>query len=138
MTAAVGVPAGVEARRYVVRRDAPWPAPVHAYVVDSRGAELPLVHVERHSPDGFEYGYGGSGPADLALSILVDFFDLEGAPDRLPVSYQGFKWHFIASADRTASSFEIPGAAIAAWIRHELERRPATDGARSTQSTGGT
>ena len=34
-----------------------------------------LVHgvaheFRRHSPDGFEWGYGGSGPADLALNIL--------------------------------------------------------------------
>lgn len=27
-------------------------------------------HTQHHSPDGFEIGYGGSGPADLALSIL--------------------------------------------------------------------
>lgn len=25
-----------------------------------------------HSPDGFEWGYGGSGPAQLALAILLD------------------------------------------------------------------
>jgi hypothetical protein len=25
-----------------------------------------------HSPDGFNYGYGGSGPAQLALAILAD------------------------------------------------------------------
>lgn len=35
----------------------------------------PLRHVELHSPDGFECGYGGSGPADLALSILADHLD---------------------------------------------------------------
>jgi len=35
----------------------------------------PLRHVGIHSPDGFEWGYGGSGPADLALSILADLFD---------------------------------------------------------------
>jgi len=26
-----------------------------------------------HSPDGFEWGYGGSGPAQLALAIYQDF-----------------------------------------------------------------
>ncbi len=31
----------------------------------------PLRHVNYHSPDGFEWGYVGSGPADLALSILA-------------------------------------------------------------------
>lgn len=35
----------------------------------------PLTHVSYHSPDGFEWGYGGSGPADLALAILTDWFE---------------------------------------------------------------
>lgn len=34
-----------------------------------------LFHKVYHSPDGFEWGYGGSGPADLALSILYDYLD---------------------------------------------------------------
>ncbi|NNG66444.1 hypothetical protein HKI81_04215 [Caldanaerobacter subterraneus] len=39
---------------------------------DERGnaiANIPQVIVS-HSPSGFEWGYGGSGPADLALNIL--------------------------------------------------------------------
>jgi hypothetical protein len=40
--------------------------------------EKPVVEGVRHiwsvhSPDGFEWGYGGSGPADLALNILGMF-----------------------------------------------------------------
>jgi len=31
-----------------------------------------LPHIIRHSPTGMEWGYGGSGPADLARSILID------------------------------------------------------------------
>ena len=31
-----------------------------------------LRHVVRHSPDGFGWGYEGSGPADLARSLLID------------------------------------------------------------------
>ena len=84
-------------------------------------SERPLAHVIRHSPDGFEYGYGGSGPADLARSILIDVFGLHSAPDRLPISYQAFKWRFVATADRDASSLEISGAAIAAWVHDQLE-----------------
>lgn len=33
----------------------------------------PLNHIVRHSPTGFEWGYMGSGPSDLSLSILVDY-----------------------------------------------------------------
>ena len=29
-----------------------------------------VPHVRYHSPTGYECGYGGSGPADLALSVL--------------------------------------------------------------------
>jgi hypothetical protein len=38
----------------------------------------PLHHEVRHSPTGLAWGYGGSGPSDLALSLLVDHLD--GAP----------------------------------------------------------
>jgi len=34
-----------------------------------------LAHCKLHSPTGFEVGYGGSGPADTAASILADYFD---------------------------------------------------------------
>ena len=33
-----------------------------------------LAHCNLHSPTGFEIGYGGSGPADTAASILADYF----------------------------------------------------------------
>ena len=35
--------------------------------------EEPLVHVKFHS-SGFEFGYMGSGPADLGLSIMANVF----------------------------------------------------------------
>lgn len=47
----------------------------------------PLVHRVRHSPTGMNWGYGGSGPADLALSIL---WDHTGGPVA-PAIYQKFK-----------------------------------------------
>jgi hypothetical protein len=36
------------------------------------GQRRPLRHVVRHSPTGYEWNYAGSGPADLARSILVE------------------------------------------------------------------
>ena len=51
---------------------------------DIASRELPLyLHIRNHSPTGFEWGYGGSGPAQLALAILVDHFTVDrgdGAP----------------------------------------------------------
>ena len=54
-----------------------------------------LKHICTHSPDGFEFGYAGSGPADLALSILVDVYgDIRqvGTP-----RYQQFKEDIIST-----------------------------------------
>jgi hypothetical protein len=31
-----------------------------------------LRHYVKHSPTGFSWGYGGSGPADLARCLLID------------------------------------------------------------------
>jgi hypothetical protein len=33
-------------------------------------SKAPLPHLVYHSPDGFEWGYAGSGPSDLARSIV--------------------------------------------------------------------
>ena len=46
--------------------------------------------VRNHSPDGFNWGYGGSGPAQLALALMLK---LTGSYD----SYQDFKWRFVAA-----------------------------------------
>jgi len=32
----------------------------------------PLPHHRKHSPDGFSWGYFGSGPAELARCLLID------------------------------------------------------------------
>ena len=36
-----------------------------------------LPHLVRHSPTGFEWGYAGSGPAELARCILLDVLGTE-------------------------------------------------------------
>jgi hypothetical protein len=79
--------------------------------------------VWNHSPDGFECGYAGSGPAQLALALLLQ----AGADDATAISlHQRFKaayvqhWHppFVVDVD------------IAAWIAAQ----PAGDRARPTPS----
>lgn len=46
-----------------------------------------------HSPTGFEWGYGGSGPAQLALSILADALHDDDLAVRL---HHKFKFEVIA------------------------------------------
>lgn len=48
--------------------------------------------LRNHSPDGFMWGYGGSGPAQLALAICIELFGKEAA-QRI---YQDFKFQLIA------------------------------------------
>lgn len=66
--------------------------------------------IKYHSPDGFEWGYGGSGPADLALNILALFTD-EDTAYRL---YQDFKWEFIATLPTAGG--EIKRDDILSWL----------------------
>lgn len=60
-----------------------------AAVVTVNGKRLPLrLKLRNHSPTGFAWGYSGSGPAQLALALLVDF--LGDAEEALRL-YQSFK-----------------------------------------------
>jgi hypothetical protein len=56
--------------------------------------DLPLrLDVFNHSPSGFEWGYLGSGPAQLALAILCDYL---GEPHLAVRFYQEFKEDIVA------------------------------------------
>ncbi len=52
----------------------------------------PRLDLFNHSPTGFAWGYGGSGPAQLALAILADCVGDEEALKY----YQDFKFAIIA------------------------------------------
>ncbi len=54
----------------------------------------PRNDLRNHSPDGFEWGYGGSGPSQLALALLAHHLSDDQAAFKL---YQDFKWMCIAS-----------------------------------------
>lgn len=87
-----------------------------AYVRGADGSHRRLQHIVYHSPTGFEWGYGGSGPADLARSILADAFDRTVA-DKY---YQEFKWAFIARLPFEGG--EIKRSEIVHWLRaHGVE-----------------
>jgi Family of unknown function (DUF6166) len=49
--------------------------------------------LRNHSPTGFEWGYGGSGPAQLALALCAD---ATGDDARALKVYQRFKWRCIS------------------------------------------
>jgi len=65
----------------------------HRVTVESMYEVTPLRHHVRHSPDGFCWGYGGSGPAELARCLLMDFLGTEPKE----YLYQDFKSQVIAN-----------------------------------------
>jgi Family of unknown function (DUF6166) len=63
------------------------------WIDDRPLSPLRSQRVWNHSPDGFNWGYGGSGPAQLALAILL----AAGIKKRRAVAlHQRFKWDVIA------------------------------------------
>lgn len=75
----------------------------------------PRNDLRNHSPDGFEWGYGGSGPAQLALAILADLFDDETALKY----YQDFKR---ACVSRIGSErWNLSEDAIKEWLKLEIQ-----------------
>jgi len=85
-----------------------------------------VAHLAHHSPSGFECGYGGSGPADLALSILAAFAPTraDGPTERLYkgarcsrfawMHHQRFKWELIATLPKEGGV--LRAADIREWI----------------------
>lgn len=63
-----------------------------------------------HSPTGFEWGYGGSGPAQLALALLADHFDVPSGnrgndlAERAIALHQQFKFAVVSGLDPLAWS----------------------------------
>lgn len=76
--------------------------------------QLPLhLDIVNHSPTGFCWGYGGSGPAQLALAILLDY--LRGDRERVMPMYQDFKFKVIAGLDQD-KPFTIDGRTVENFI----------------------
>lgn len=68
----------------------------------------PRLDIANHSPTGFAWGYLGSGPSQLALAILADYFD----DDRALRMYKSFK-HRLISRLPMAGCWRIHGNELA-------------------------
>jgi len=81
--------------------------------------ELPLYIDEvNHSPTGFNWGYTGSGPAQLAYAILRD----HGlSRDEANVVYMAFKRDVIARLDMSRG-FELTSEDIDRWLNSVIVR----------------
>lgn len=81
-------------------------------VVDPTGSR-PLPLHSRHSPTGHSWGYGGSGPAQLALDLLWDALGYE-PPSTL---YQHFKFEVVALWPQEAD-WVMTDDEIRDWVNH--------------------
>ena len=86
-------------------------------------APLPLrLDLGDHSPAGFAWGYGGAGPAQLALAILADFT----GNDRYAVAnHQSFKRDVIARLPE--DRWELWGEYVAVWVARHPRPLAASD-----------
>ncbi|MEM4227747.1 MAG: DUF6166 domain-containing protein [Candidatus Caldarchaeum sp.] len=96
-------------RKYVGTRDGGNTRVV--VVEDGKERDLdPRLDLRQHSPTGFEWGYAGSGPAQLALAILADLFGDQTATQH----YQQFKEEVIAGL--MTPEFELSEALVRTWL----------------------
>jgi hypothetical protein len=76
------------------------------------------LKVRKHSPAGFAWGYGGSGPAQLALAILLRCGVPAGTAQRV---HQDFKFEFIGGLPQNNGwRFEVN---VHEWVENKLAER---------------
>ena len=77
----------------------------------------PSLKLRDHSPDGFQWSYCGSGPAQLALALLLD---ATTDPEVAQEYYQDFKFDKVAT---WGESWQITRSEILLWIQFTKDQR---------------
>lgn len=89
----------------------------------------PRVDLWNHSAE-FEWGYGGSGPAQLALALLAD----ATGEDRLAVAlHQDFKFQFVGRLPK--EGFEMTAEEIETWAEQAAKKLDLSDWEESEGSS---
>ncbi len=107
-------------KSYVVTRSAKGARGNVVAMVATEGSLNKLRHIVVHSPDGFEMGYGGSGPADLALSILCDHLGVEKRDEQSEGFLRAWRLHQPFKREHVAphqNGFDIDEEQIDKWIK---------------------
>ncbi|WP_323174709.1 DUF6166 domain-containing protein [Natrialba sp. PRR66] len=78
------------------------------------------LELANHSPSGLEWGYGGSGPAQLALALLLDYTDNEEVALEV---YKAFKTEVVSQLECTGPNgcWRLTGREIDAALREIVE-----------------
>ncbi len=79
---------------------------------------IPSQQLWNHSPDGFNWGYGGSGPAQLALALL---YDVTKDKEIALAHHQDFKWACVAG---WGENWMITTQEILDWLATKKEEGP--------------
>ncbi len=77
----------------------------------------PSRSIYNHSSE-FNWGYGGSGPAQLALAIL---YDVTGDKELSVRLHQEFKWQVVAG---WGDKWEISSEEIEQWVKKNAPAHP--------------
>lgn len=88
----------------------------HAVTMTEWGWREPLPprnNIFNHSPSGFSWGYGGSGPAQLALALLVDVV----GTDRAVTFHQDFRWQWTAPLPQD-TDWSMTASEVLAWVEN--------------------
>lgn len=90
-------------------------AETHTVIVDgARLSPARSLRVWNHSPTGFAWGYGGSGPAQLALALLLR---AGLKPRRATALHQRLKSEFVAALP-FERDFEVDFD-LAGWVARQ-------------------
>lgn len=87
------------------------------WIVSANGPKRPLPErrdLRHHSAAGFSWGYGGSGPAQLAIAILAD---ASGDDTRALAHYLEYRLDVIARLT-PGQPFEISAVDARSWLSH--------------------
>ncbi len=77
-----------------------------------------LRYIGNSEPANFPWGYCGSGPANLAISILTDYCKRTGwDPDLAQILYRDFRWDFI---DSQPGKLCITDQQIEHWLQEKV------------------
>lgn len=121
--------------------------PIQEGIVLRRGGNGKLfTNIERlaihHSPNGFEMGYSGSGPSDLALNIVeAVLITAEYSGYRMTDTlfngyqpflqawrlHQSFKQEFIAGLSSAPGEYRLDFETVKAWIYDHMIPEPAPE-----------
>jgi hypothetical protein len=128
----------------VPHRESVAEQPVVTVCDGQKSKPLPLrLDLFNHSPTGFSWGYGGSGPAQLALALLADAL---GDNDRAIRVHQDFKFKVVAcwlEGERWWITAEQIAAVVkvieqeAVPIANERDGAAGAAPSRASLSTGG-